>query len=150
MRNNLLILMMGLPQSGKSTWARKHGAPIVNPDAIRLAIHGQAFRANVEPLVWGIVQTMVDALFKAGHNEVILDATNVTKARRYPWLPTMATEWDDVRIVMFRTDADTCRKRAVENNRHDLIQVISKMAESWEEPCEEEGVSSVEVVTNPQ
>ena len=35
-----LIVMVGLPRSGKTTWARKQGYPIVNPDSIRLAFHG--------------------------------------------------------------------------------------------------------------
>jgi len=36
----ILILTVGLPRSGKSTWAAKKGFPIVSPDAIRLAMHG--------------------------------------------------------------------------------------------------------------
>ncbi len=32
---NRLILTVGLPRSGKTTWALEQGWPIVNPDSIR-------------------------------------------------------------------------------------------------------------------
>lgn len=38
-----LILTIGLPRSGKSTWAKQQGCPVVNPDSIRLALHGKAY-----------------------------------------------------------------------------------------------------------
>lgn len=47
-----LVLMVGLPRSGKSTIARSGRVPIVSPDAIRLALHGQPFIASAEPTVW--------------------------------------------------------------------------------------------------
>jgi predicted kinase len=33
-----LILTVGLPRSGKTTWAKQQGVPMVNRDAIRLAL----------------------------------------------------------------------------------------------------------------
>ena len=80
-----LIAMVGLPRSGKSTWAKKAGHPIVSPDAIRLALHGQRFISEAEPFVWAIAKAMVRALFLAGHSAVILDATNNTRKRRDEW-----------------------------------------------------------------
>ena len=38
-----LILTVGLPRSGKTTWALAQGYPIVAPDAIRLAVTGQRY-----------------------------------------------------------------------------------------------------------
>lgn len=67
-----LLVTVGLPRSGKSTWAKQQGAPVVNPDAIRLALHGQAFLQEAEPLVWVMAKYMVEALFLAGHSTVIL------------------------------------------------------------------------------
>ncbi|KKK82651.1 hypothetical protein LCGC14_2801230, partial [marine sediment metagenome] len=46
-----LILTVGLPRSGKSTWARKQGHPIVNPDSIRLALYGEPFIEEAEPMI---------------------------------------------------------------------------------------------------
>jgi predicted kinase len=121
-----LYLPVGLPQSGKSTWARQQGVPIVNPDSIRLAIHGQPFFAPAEPLVWATAKIMVRSLFTAGHNNVILDATSVTKSRRDQW---NSTEWA-CRYVVFNTDPDVCIKRAGDNTV--LVRVIHRMVGEYE------------------
>ncbi|MCI0393278.1 MAG: ATP-binding protein [Acidobacteria bacterium] len=81
-----LICLVGLPYSGKTTWARSQAHPIVCPDAIRLAIHGQRFVREAEPFVWATAKAMVRALFLAGHPTVVLDATNNTTKRRNEWL----------------------------------------------------------------
>jgi hypothetical protein len=60
-----LILTCGLPRSGKSTWARGQGVPVVNPDSVRLALHGQVYRKESENMVWAIAETMIRALFIA-------------------------------------------------------------------------------------
>ena len=81
-----LHLMVGLPRSGKTTRALELGYPIVCPDAIRLAIHGQAFIPEAEPVVWAHAKIMARALFLAGHNDVTIDATNTTFKRREFWI----------------------------------------------------------------
>jgi predicted kinase len=126
MEPNELILTVGLPRSGKSTWAIAQGLPVVNPDAIRLALHGQAFLKDAEEMVWAIAMYMVKALFLAGHGKVILDATNTTKARRDKWInPSL---WD-VSLKVFRTSPTTCIERAKDCGREDLIPIIQGMNE---------------------
>jgi predicted kinase len=125
---NTLILTVGLPRSGKSTWARQQPYPIVNPDAIRLALYGQAFIADAEQMIWAMARYMVKALFLAGHTTVILDATNVTKKRRDEWQDTLlwATNYK-----VFNTSKEECIERAKSNNRIDLISVINRMADEF-------------------
>ncbi len=127
---NILILTVGLPRSGKSTWARQYGAPIVNPDAIRLALHGQRFQVQAEPMVWAIARYMVEALFLAGHTTVILDATNVTFKRRNEW---SSNNWV-CRFEEFRTPAQECKQRALNSDMPDLLPVIDRMAAQTEWP----------------
>lgn len=121
-----LIVTVGLPRSGKSTWARAQGFPIVNPDSIRLAMHGSAFIIQAEPFVWAVAQTMVKSLFLAGHETVILDATNTTAERRKMW---KSTEWDTY-FKLFHTDRLECLNRAGENQG--LVNAIVRMADNWE------------------
>jgi len=119
-----LILTVGLPRSGKSTWARKQGHPIVNPDSIRLALYGQPFIEETESMVWVIARYMVRALFLAGHDIVILDATNITRERRDFW---ESEDWNCSNYY-FKTSIRACIERAVKDNREDLIPIIKKMA----------------------
>lgn len=131
---NTLIMLMGLPRSGKSTRARAMGYPIVCPDAIRLALHGQVFIGLAEPFVWAIAKVMVRALFLAGHEKVILDATNITRKRRDEW---KSKSW--VReFHISGVEAEVCVARAITDNRQDLIPVINRMAKEWEPLADDE------------
>jgi predicted kinase len=145
---NTLIMTVGLPRSGKSTWAKEHAkrtnAVVVSPDAIRLAISGQRFVIEAEPAVWAVTLFMVRALFGAGHETVILDCTNLEKERRAPWL----REWradSNIVFVLFNTDADTCKDRAIDDGMDDLLPIIDKMNAGWERTHypETDGISVV-------
>lgn len=122
----ILILTVGLPRSGKSTWAKGKSAemPIVNPDSIRLALYGEAFKIEAEPMVWTLARYMVQALFLAGHQIVILDATNLNPGRREDW---RSKDWTTV-LKIFDTDVATCKARATAGGHDYLLPVIDRMA----------------------
>ena len=129
-----LILTVGLPKSGKSTYARQfwNQVPIVCPDEIRLALHGQRFVAAAEPFVWAIAHVMVEALFRAGHPQVVLDATNTTRKRRAEWL---SDRWQtSVRVI--DTPAAVCLERARREGDDEIVPIIERMAEQYEPPDE--------------
>ena len=123
-----LIMMVGLPRSGKTTLARQQyiAYPRVNPDAIRLAIHGQPFIAEAEPFVWAIAHAMVDALFLAGHDHVVLDACNNTRKRRDEW---KRGAWDRRVFETVVATEDECIARC---HSPQLEEVIHRMAEAHE------------------
>ncbi len=127
---NKLILTVGLPRSGKTTWAREQGSPIVNPDSIRLALHGEAYIQQAEGFIWVITYLTARALFFAGHTEVIVDATNITESRRNEWVK----RFEDCEIVFkkFDTPKDVCIERAKKDGREDLIPVIERMGDNLE------------------
>jgi len=126
--NCYLIVMVGLPYSGKSTAAKELGFPMVNPDSIRVALHGQRFSAEAEPHVWAIAKTMVRSLFLAGHKTVILDATNTTVKRRSEWI---SKEWS-VEFMEIDTDPLVCVERARKAGDKVILPVIEKMFNQYE------------------
>ena len=132
--NNVLVLTVGLPRAGKSTWAKQRNIPMVNPDSIRLALHGYAYIKEAEGFVWAIAHKMVEALFIAGHSTVILDATNTTVKARQQWRSNMWVR----EFVVFNTSASVCKQRALAIHRTDLLPVIDRMAEQYEPVTEEE------------
>jgi predicted kinase len=138
-----LILTVGLPRSGKSTWAKEQGHPIVNPDAIRLAMHGTAYNTKVEPLVWATAKYMVEALFLAGHDKVIVDATNSTRKRREFW---KSDDWErsymhfGAKGMLETCLARNCDEVDTKGLEHvkTMNGVIKRMYDNWEDILDDE------------
>lgn len=133
-----LLLMMGLPYSGKTTKAlelsRALNAPLVSPDAIRLALSGERYLPALEPTVWWIARMLTRSLFLAGHQVVIVDATHNTRKRRDAW---RTSEGWDVLVLDLEVDSEVCRDQAVEANDLEILPVIARMA-GQRQPLEED------------
>ena len=127
-----LICMMGLPRSGKSTVALTLGHPIVSPDALRLTMYNRPFWSPGEKLIWAHANVMVRALFEAGHETVVLDATNYSRAQRDQWRNVnWKTEFWHV-----PTSKEICLQRAIDNGQDELLEIIEMMDTRFE-PLEE-------------
>ena len=145
-----LAILAGLPKSGKSTHARtlkEEGWVVVNPDTIRLALHGQQFVASAEPFVWATAELMARSLLMSEH-KVLIDATNTTKKRRAQWLKLAREFGLTLDAYVMDTSVEECRERNDYLLQHGSTgvppEVIDRMAEQWE-PVEEEGVRVVTV-----
>lgn len=133
-----LIAMVGLPRSGKSTIARELAkqlhAPIVNKDNIRLALHGQVYAKEAEPMVRAIAKIMIDSLFRSGHETVIADETHYSRAAR-DFIKD--PRWD-TRFYIVPTPPSICLERAAATQQPWLYSVIEEMASRWEPLGEDE------------
>lgn len=123
---------MGLPRSGKSTivadLAVSLGAPIVRRDAIRLALTGQRFQILAEPMVKAVSAAMLRSLIISGHQTVIVDETNYSRAARDFLKDPM---WDVV-FYEIHTSPEVCCQRAVMTGQQDLMPVIRSMFSRYE------------------
>jgi hypothetical protein len=110
-----------------------YGAPVVNVDSVRLALHGQRFAALAEPMVFAVRLIMVRALFGAGHPMVIYDETNYS---RYARDRMRSDDWDTF-FIEVATPPDICKNRAIATGQPDLLPVIDSM---WarREPLEDD------------
>lgn len=129
---NKLIITVGLPRSGKSTWSQKFskktGAPIISEDAIRLAIHGVPFLQETEDFVKVFAIYMIKALFNAGHEIVIADDVHIFKRER----ENLNRETWQTYYKVFNTSKDECLTRAINSKKPYLIEVIKKMDAEFE------------------
>ena len=130
-----LIALVGLPRSGKSTLAAKYaqlGYAVVCADNVRLALHGQRFAPQAEPMVWAITRIMVDALILSG-NKVVIDSTNLTREQRKPWAVRGAT------FHIVRSSLVDCLKRAKKLGDGGIVPIIQRMARDAEPVLADEG-----------
>lgn len=137
-----LAILCGLPQSGKSTYARelRRGDPwvVICPDEIRWALYGQDYFQAGEPFVWANAELMARSLLRNEHM-VLIDATNSTAKRRRQWV-SLAQEFDmDLCAYVLNTPAEECIRRANRNNKLYMKWVIERMAKQFE-PVTEEGI----------
>lgn len=137
MEEKTLILTVGLPRSGKSTWAQQQGHPIVCADAVRVALFGGLWEELAEETVWATMSLMVRALFIAGNDTVILDTTCMTKFRRDKW--KWKSSWEGKipqwvrKYQVFDTSVEVCKERALATDQAYLLPVIDRMAGDFEE-----------------
>lgn len=101
---------------------------MVNADAVRLALHGQRYQALAEPMVKAIRLVMVRALFEAGHDIVLYDETNFSRATRDSM---KSTEWE-TRYIHVPTSPEVCKERAIATGQPDLLPVIDAMHARYE------------------
>jgi predicted kinase len=127
--NNCLIVLVGLPRSGKSTFRKslttQFGWPTICPDDFRYLIHGAAFKPEFEKKVWETVHLTIKELFLTGSKNVILDATNISLSDRNQFKnPELYLR----RIYYFTTPKNICIQRAKDTNQEYLMPIIEKMS----------------------
>lgn len=144
-----LIVMVGLPYSGKSTvvdkLAKVKNAVIVCPDNIRMALHGHAFINEAESFVWASSFLMIRSLL-ARHDTVIVDACHASHKQREAYLQFFHGNYkvDEICFTcMNKVNKETCKARlnekyGVEYSEHRdiMLKVIDRMAKNLTWPDE--------------
>jgi predicted kinase len=129
-----LTMMCGLPRSGKSTWVEENkldGEVILSADKLRYLVYNQRFWTGGEPLMWAVHGIILKMLLEQGV-DIIVDETNVTKAIRGKIIK-LAKEYDyEVTGIEFNTPKEICKERAIKTGQEDLLDVIDRLAEIYE------------------
>lgn len=133
---NMLVVVCGLPRSGKSTFARQLSSPMVEPDAVRLAFQGRPFIRETEEWIWSLVRLMVRSLFYAGHADVVTTGIYGSKIQRRQWLANEI--WRPV-FCCVETPVQECLNRAKATLRPELEPVVLDIAKTWTAPTSDEG-----------
>jgi len=78
MKNLKIIMTMGLPASGKSTWSReqiKNGFKIVNKDLLREMLHNSDWNIDKDKFILKVRDSLIKQILQEGFS-VIVDDTN--------------------------------------------------------------------------
>jgi predicted kinase len=142
----MLVVMVGLPGSGKSTWAAENFRHIVSPDRIRLDELGLAFDRAGEKRVRSLARTRVREHLADGR-VVCFDATSVTRKRRAV-LGRMAEGAGVPAIaVWMRVPEEVAWERNLSRERPVPQASFEQLAEAFQPPTTAEGFDAVVVIS---
>ena len=144
------IMMMGLPGSGKSSWAKKYAAShkntvVISTDDIREEINGDAASQDNASKVFEIAKKRVKDALASGKN-VIFDATNINSKRRMAFLNEIKKYNCELEIVVMATPLEECVSRNKNRERVVPEEVINRMLKGWHTPYWFEGWNKIRVI----
>lgn len=144
-----LIMMIGLPASGKSTLSKKYkedGFIVHSSDEIRREISDINDQSK-NPVVFDILHTRIKIDLELGKN-VVYDATNLSMKRRRAFLETLnSIECSKVAVVM-ATPFNECIERDRSRDRTVGDTVLDRMYKSFQFPMLQEGFDDIEIIYN--
>lgn len=153
MKNKELIMLIGLPGSGKSTWAKNYkeeneNVIIVSSDDIREEL-GLENTKEDNKICFDEVEKRTIKGMKNGF-KVIVDATNLNYKKRMQFLKHVCPKNEEIisEAVVIATSYENCLKRNSERDRVVPEDVIKRMRESFNFPLFHEGFYDIRIVYN--
>jgi predicted kinase len=141
-----LIVLVGLPGSGKSKWAAEQDIGVLSSDAVRELLTGSAENQTVNRLVFPTLRYLFQMRIKAGMDATILDATSLTPKERRAWVRTAESLGCEAEAVFFDTPIELCKSRNAARSRVVPDEVMDRFAARLVRPSEAEGFTWVTVV----
>lgn len=141
-----LIVLVGPPGSGKSTWAKQNGrgAVHVSQDDLIGAISPDGFEHVYRPIYAAAEDAAARTALERGHT-IIVDRTNRTRAHRRRWL-AIAGEADCPAIaVTMRASFALCRERnrCRQDKRRLTEERMERMISAFEPVQADEGFAAL-------
>jgi len=142
----VLIVLVGAPGSGKSTWAARNGAGAVHvsQDGLIDAITPDGFDHAYREIYYAAENAVARSALRAGQT-VIVDRTNRTCAHRDRWLRIADEEGCPAIAVVMTTPAEVCRIRNAQRTgpRRLSEERMDRMLAAMEPVTQDEGFSAV-------
>ena len=136
-----LIMLVGIPGSGKSTVARQYeqkGYKVHSSDTVRRELYGQEEKQGKASEVFALLTQRIRNDLKAGFS-CVLDATNLIRKRRIHLVNTLSKYADKKTCLIVLANPEECLKRNGMRPRKVPENKIYDMLCSFETPYYYEG-----------
>lgn len=141
-----VVLAIGLPGSGKSSWFKRHNLNPLSSDVVRALLFDDPTEQRFQDLVFSNLRSMLRARLVARRPLNYVDATNLTPHDRHSWIKLAKDFGYEVQAVYFDVPLEVCLERNARRQRVVEADVMRKMAAKLKPPTFEEGFSKITVV----
>jgi predicted kinase len=147
-----VVLTIGLPGSGKTTWFKRRGVTPLSSDLLRTILFDDIAEQRYQGLVFSTLRSLLRARLIAKMPWNYVDATNLSPHERRQWIKMAKSFGYEVQAVFFDVPLEICMERNHKRERTVSDESMQKMAERLRPPNFKEGFSKIVVVRvkNPQ
>ena len=142
-----VILAIGLPGAGKSTWFAERGIRPLSSDAMRVLLSDDEDNQTIHMQVFEALRYLLVKRLQIGMAETYLDATNLTRIHRRPFLDLAARYDAKPEALWFATPLEVCLERNAKRERRVPEDVMRAMHSDFQEPTEEEGFARIQRIS---
>jgi predicted kinase len=141
-----VVLSIGLPGSGKSTWFKRHNILPLSSDMVRILLFDDVTEQRYQDLVFSTLRSMLRARLLARRPSNYLDATNLSAHERRSWIKLAHDFGYEAHAVFFDVPPEVCIERNRRRDRNVPEDVMQRMAAKLRPPKFEEGFAKITVV----
>jgi predicted kinase len=141
-----VVLAIGLPGSGKTTWFGRRGITPLSSDLLRGILFDDVEEQRYQGLVFSTLRSLLRARLIARMPMNYVDATNLSVHERRQWIKMAKSFGYEVQAVFFDVPLEVCLDRNRQRDRSVSEDVMRRMAEKLKPPVFEEGFEKITVV----
>jgi len=138
-----IVVLVGLPASGKSTYLQKAGVTGLSSDAIRRWLTDDETDQTIHDRVFQTLRYLLRHRLQLRRAVTYIDATNLTPPERAPYIGIGKSYGAEVEAVWFDVPLDLCRARNAARHRVVPDEALVAMADRLLPPTLAEGFSRV-------
>jgi predicted kinase len=142
----VVVLAIGLPGSGKTTWFKRRGVTPLSSDMLRSILFDSITEQRYQGLVFSTLRSLLRARLIAKMPWNYVDATNLSPHERRQWIKMARGFGFEVQAVFFDVPVELCIQRNAKRERTVPEDVMRQMAAKLKPPTFKEGFSKIVVV----